>query len=617
MNTAESRGRFTTYLNDLFQADRVPEPYVLGTLLFNPRAKKIDRIRSHLAGVYEDNLSNWMRALPEHTEGTENRVLLLIGTVGSGKSSAISQSIAKTEKEVRSTVVDFRRFGDTPDRDQAAARSRMFTLLSNSLAPLSEKLPFTQRAQDFWHFCFSQKEVGLSEHLQSHLHIVHDDVQIVREAPGAFEPEDIRKAWSRLQTESDAFERGMSPETRFLLSILQIKYRCLVAGNKQCVVLDNVDGIPELLQPEIVHVAYRIAETAGVKVLVTLRPLTYTNAKLEHTCQEEHHLAPKVVEVVSRRIASALASKRVPEEFIQKVQWLSSALEDGSAAGLGSLIEATSGHCVRLALIHMSNLAQSDAIRARPLDSLKQHQIAHAYFFAGGTNIRPERFELLYSVGHKKQQSLMLVKARILDFVLRISEGMATGLEIVEFMKHFGHSSEDVCLALNEENLTHPHRELLLVVDKRASLESRSYVETPLGQSYIGFLFGEYRYDQACEADRTGGEVLPNQVVRFDESLAEIDFEELSLARRHIGQDRLKIWYSKDEILSVQHWSRLAVAIPRIQAHFTSHIRFNEVRTELLQADYLHLLDTGVDQKLRSSDYRTDGPNLRTQRSVV
>lgn len=236
---------------------------------------------SFVAGAEELSPGDTRKVLPDTAGDQKGRVVLVVGSVGAGKSTFVTKTLIENRDIPGLIFVSLDLINEAVLHEDGPP-ARLWLLLKNSW---SEKYP---SALDF-------------DNLRR---AFHTEIEQLRRGPSA---ELFKENPSRFaEAKAGLLERLVGdPET-----CLRRLWRSSASAAKERIVvfLDNVDRASEKFQHRMYAFAHAVAAETGATVIVTMRESTYYRAKelgfLDvRTSDKVFHLqAPNVVQLVSKRI---------------------------------------------------------------------------------------------------------------------------------------------------------------------------------------------------------------------------------------------------------------------------------------------------------------------------
>jgi energy-coupling factor transporter ATP-binding protein EcfA2 len=352
--------------------------------------------------------------------------------------------------------------------------------------------------------------------------------------------------------------------------VYAIKFMSLFRCSCRYVFLDNVDQLEPEVQRELVDFVILLSDVLGARALISIRPLTWERSvHATMLLRVKNHCSPAVREVMLKRVARLALDTSCPPHVAEYLRSLVSSLTAPGSLW-GEMFDATSGLSVRFAMRNFLNFAQSRLLPplseyANPLDKMRASEVARSFFFGSGENLLHANLENLYALGTDMRQEYRLIKARILDVLIRVCEG-STSLEDLNFMlRRFGYQPESMRKAVNDLLLR--SRPLLWSQDgfKISTMESHAKIAvTPIGRGYYKILFGQLYYDEVCIAKSSSDILSLDQVIAFHKELWEQDQREILLAvRKHPIGFYLKLYPRAQPALSAIHAANLKEGVER------------------------------------------------------
>jgi hypothetical protein len=557
-------------------------------------------------GVYEQELQSFLDRDPGDFRSPEDNITIIVGGIGTGKSTTIKRSIESVIAKARNcsvtsngglciakpivVVIDFKSWEDEQVLAVEEKRSENFWNLVATCArqAISTEISEEQEVKCFWAWLLNQpKLLRRSLIINKFLSVEREKIiQLSSSLISTPLPQilaDLIKKRSRL---FDSFKS----EDFAWYSVALLAYQCLLP-KKTCpclyLVVDNVDGLEPNTQRLALGLAQLLCAVLKARTLIALRPLTWKNVQGELLIDRKDHYSPHWNSVLISRLTECLVTDRLNliDHAKEAINQLINALRNESNF-LHKMFSATVGISVRYALRNLHNLLQSPILKAAYSNKkfvldLSVSDLSKAYFFGGASSIIPHAFENLYVTGSSRELSPVVLKPRILDFIKRRQNGMTTMKGIFEFSFKFGHRADMVQTALKE--LAMRERPLIWSEDgyELFSRKSNSRVMlTPIGYSYIKDLFGELFYEEVCLA-KPGEKITPGDVLRFHTEFSEAEFREIN----HVVNKHEAMYYRAiygDTALCVEHWKKLFNGLKNIEFSYVGEIGFDEKRENWL-----------------------------------
>lgn len=627
------------HLLDVFLDESISNfKYCNGKLAYEWTANKEPQLKEAKpdeGGIYEQSICNFLLSPNHEKTAGRNNIIVIIGGSGTGKSTTLNYCIKEISKNTIShtisanasvrrpqksndILIDFR-YLDVTDQDPESID--VMDMFWRYIAEKAKKSLINHQQisemPNFWKWCLSQSDLLFHCHkIQVFLYDNEDAIEcyLSRKAyliygSGVNLLNYLSDKKEQLFKSFDA--KGMA-WYNLLLLINQIKNRENWENDLKNeygyphLLIDNIDHLPPYLQAKAVDLAILLASTLELKTIINIRPLTWVQAvQGQYLIEQKYHYAPDPLEVILSRLNKILASHcedEVTKSYITKVITLINGeykLGDTRKTILQQMINATSGISIRYALRNIHNMLKSNIVRDKYLlenQKLSVNEIARSFFFGEREHFLGHAFDNIYSVHHKLDQSHSLIKARILDFVLRIRTGVSKIREVFQFCQKFGYQEDDIKDALEELMLR--SRALLWSAEGWKIKKADSFAEimiTPIGRNYINLLFGELFYIEVCLAKHAQDHTLVQQVISFDRKIGEKDSEDIKIFIKNYGADQYKKFYSVglDEItsLSLKHYYKLRSGIDKIKGQYVGALQFDEKRDLYLKSIMSELLN--------------------------
>ncbi|HCK84141.1 MAG TPA: hypothetical protein DHW63_06395, partial [Hyphomonadaceae bacterium] len=532
--------------------------YQRGRIRFNFQTRATvdaDRPFSSETHDYEESIISFMVGTSEREEAqlpNAGRVMIIRGATGAGKTTTLeycsSRAIDRTkqlgnERELWLVPLQFNDVDGVMLETSGAIDLSYFWryVASKVIDVFNVDVETAVEVGVFLKWCSRQPELKahvepLFRFLETALPKVHAFVD--RRGLGTITVDQLldhllreREHFIGTMTEKELAIYGLA-KFRFTMEQEDAKHRRIV------LIVDNVDHLPPAFQTELVRFSMWVAQFLTFKLVIAIRPLTWENLHGQHVLHVEVHQSTSLADVLSSRLRTFAHSKSVDEDTKAAVQALISELAN-SHYHLRTVIYGTSGISVRAAIRNFANFISSPLLDRHSLHdianrTLQVSELIRAYLFSTDSTIDQTYFENLFSVGQRRTPHLALLKCRALDFILRAQLGRTPLIELVEFLRSFGHSEDNILVAVNE--LMYRNRALLWsneafrfdTLDERLKRATASVA--PAGCSYYANLFGEYFYTEACLANSRIKTVPAQSVVAFSRDLIDQDDRAVTLA---------------------------------------------------------------------------------------
>ncbi|HXO19985.1 MAG TPA: hypothetical protein VOA87_08690 [Thermoanaerobaculia bacterium] len=548
-------------------------------------------------GEYEQVLLEFLLHNPAGRAKAGLDVLVLIGGIGTGKSTTVQRMISHLMTQPRTCS------RSVEGVDQCNHPPIIINLnTGNIFAEPGRLVPHRERVKsqlaDFWNMAASRFEelIGASFSFENeaafwawalghagirdrstvlHRWLNEAEHQIRALATGtAYSSWSLADIAQSLERQRSALMNSIPGRDLVWYRVFQLIYGVSVLANFKCtcryIILDNVDQLEPEVQRELVDFVILLSDILGARTLISIRPLTWERSVHAHMLvRTENHYAPSVLEVMQARILDLEKDRFCP---VYAPEYLRSLITTLTTPGSlwGDMYDATSGLSVRFAIRNFLNFSQSKLLpplsqHSAPLEPMKASEIARAFFFGDGESLLYANLENIYALGNDMRQEYRLVKPRILDFLIRTCSGATSIEDLANTVGRFGYTNQMILKAINDLLLR--SRPLLWSQDGHqiSSLGLRSRIAvTPIGRGYHSSLFGQLYYDEVCIA-RSAREVVPlEKVLDFHRRLWEQDRVEISHAVRKYGAGLYLALYPRESpAISAIHAAKLKEGVER------------------------------------------------------
>lgn len=575
-------------------------------------------------GAYEATLLDFFRHDPGRTIQHALNILVVVGGIGTGKSTALKRALqlfTSTERfcsrasgrscalapvivnldlrEIYKPPTDPRRPEKLDEAEQTAAFWRTVAGLVHRLTPDI----FTSSVEiEFWQFSLQKSNVGdRSEVLQRWLAANERQIKAVANNSG-YSGWTVQQIAQALDRERSDLMRTIPIQDLAWYRIYQLAY-ALDRSNQpcacRCIVLDNVDQLEPSVQRVAVDLVEKMAAVLSARAVISIRPLTWYRAFDAHVLvRTESHCSPRFRDVLQKRLTALRVEAKIPVHGITLLEAILRELAGDADHLWTEMFEATSGLSVRFALRNFTNMTQSpllppinEPVRHGPNVGIKASEFARAYFFGDGDAMIRHAFENLYRVGNDMRMSYRLIKVRVLDFILRIDNGITRLSRLVESLRSFGYEPTILAKAINE--MLRRTRPLLWSAeghDANRMTPNADIAVSPIGSGYYDSLFGQLYYDEVCIAIDSRTNVSAETVVAFHKDLREQDEREIKLFLKRQTAHRYLSLYPREALgISVVHARKLRVGLEKRGAPLP--MGFDSHNDEYIQSRIAELLD--------------------------
>lgn len=556
-------------------------------------------------GSYEAIIENFIRRDFGCQPIKKDDLMILIGGIGTGKSTTLRISYDKIFSESRKCsnsknkdfICDKRPIlikfdfndlegGDANDcEDNDNDDEKLWNFISACInGSLKYHLSVEEEVGYFWKWCLEQSRLlGNSIHLNKFFS-EHDKYIDAFCKKDFFISED--ETLNYLIRQRGNFFRESCSEAIAWYRVFSLAYalnnKKFIDENCNCLHLlfDNADHLTPTLQKKAVKFAILLTSILCARTIISIRPLTWEKSVHGHILyQEELHYSPGVCEVIAKRIDACISRKtgdlnelqiksleKLKEHFIGRDPH-----ERIHHTFLSQLIESTSGISVRFALRNLCNMLASPIILRQPLGDrflkdIKVSEITRALFFSDLDKINIDAFDNIYIVQGTLRDDQILIKPRILYFI-NYHQNSSTIAELFKFTEKFFYNENDVINAIN--SLLRTTRPLLWCENGYKINDTNSkgrIILTPIGYKYYESLYGELYYDEVCLAQNTNHSVRLEDIYDFHKRLTNQDIKEIKKCIDEFGSLTYHGFYPKDiqhMSMSLIHWRKLVIGLKK------------------------------------------------------
>jgi len=553
------------------------EQYCTGTRCFDWRTGAPLERPSH---DYERDLTEFLLSDPAGISKQGLDVLVLVGGIGTGKSTTLRQLIGVVREQPRmcsaATAVDGKCLdspiildlniadiiGESGRRgvDKERAKLQLGEFWNITASRIAQMFSGVQSFEDevlFWMWALENGS------LREHSRLIHRWLNEHEHQIRALAATEPYRGWS-LDTLSQYLERQradlmtrLADKDLVWYRVFQLAHGLTDKSRLPCrcryVFLDNIDQLEPQVQRDVVDFIILLSDVLHARTIIAIRPLTWSRSVHAHMLvRTQNHFSPALRDVLVARLKRLGRQPQAQTELLTYLRGLVLAFTAPNTIW-GDLFEATSGLSVRFAIRNFLNLIQSPLLPSLsssgdPLGQMRASEIARAFFFGEGENVLYDNLENLYALGTDMRREYRLIKARVLDYLIRTCDLGATEVDqLASMLGKFGYTNTAILKALND--LLIPTRPLLWSQEghQLGGLSSQARIAvTPIGRGYHANLFGQLYYDEVCIA-KSRSEVVPlERVFAFHAELWEQDKHEIRQAIRKHGPGFYRSLYPQD-----------------------------------------------------------------------
>lgn len=239
---------------------------------------------------------------------------VLIGGMGCGKSTTLRQMIDWLKPTIRVQYINC---------DKAAVDLHhpppAMELLVTALSPLALNLVNTEAEfGPCWDWALEQYGMLDASDEHSSVNVLEPAVEALTREYGA--------QWQRNDDQAVEFRRKhlhqqvcTSVERKFQYIAMRLDYYLTVIRHDErhrlCIVLDNIDPLPPLLQRELLLCASRLQLNARCKLILSMRPLTYSltyEQRANRTVKVLQHIGPPALALIEDRVKRLIEAPDIP-----------------------------------------------------------------------------------------------------------------------------------------------------------------------------------------------------------------------------------------------------------------------------------------------------------------
>ncbi len=418
------------------------------------------------------------------------QLCVLVGGAGSGKSTTLNYLKTRCFADNAVILCDLDACMDVCNANaDHLADIDVAGVLVRSLSPwLNNLISPGEEWKDLWTWGLSQ-EAGRNHPAKN---ILSDAANILRNQLGDDWLSESTVAINiRKNCHSDLIQK---PLNHLIYEALRIDYYLTCCCNDDrsrfLLILDNVDPLPPHAQFQIQELASRMQTSAHCKILLSMRPLTYSSnlQAANRTVEVIEHIGPSVIDLIEYRVNNAIIKinmpmleVRIPEDGYndrtinqgQVKDWIREVLftlkQDRRHCALPgepnarTFIEGLCGHSLRCALVIGSKIFGSAVIpvfsilgtdypKRTPRQRVRDHEIIrailegwHCHFEACRGRVTDNLFDL----GVISTSRSCTCKVRLLKKLEESNTGVVTLGELRTHLSRFGYDTQVILDAVN------------------------------------------------------------------------------------------------------------------------------------------------------------------------
>lgn len=389
---------------------------------------------------------------------------VLVGGMGGGKSTTVKYLLSQHLPTVTAVYCDL----DPNPKIAVESPEWAARLLSQYLAPAVEAL--TKPSEEFknaWTWGMSNNDNN-SHHAKGVLAAA--STRLRRELEDNWQAETPEAIAIRKLCHAEIHQDSQEYLTYLAFLIdYHLSVHCSDDRGQFILVLDNIDPLPPKLQYELLRCASRLQESAQCKVLVAMRPMTYSRnlQAANRTADFIEHLGPDALDLIAMRVESLVlkadlspikvkmkdesgADIEVGEKEIK--HWIKEVVKTASKAAAGhssehgarDFIEGVCNNSLRSALVLAPQLFTSSVVPfVLPPDSaskrehqsqIRGHELVRAVMTGRGRCFRSSNTPVVdnvFDLGKSASQVSPLCKIRL----LKCLDSSGTGVHEIEQLR--------------------------------------------------------------------------------------------------------------------------------------------------------------------------------------
>jgi ABC-type dipeptide/oligopeptide/nickel transport system ATPase component len=499
-------------LLDSFAAENFDVKKYLKTSI--PYDWELINIKKVADGSYESTLVSFIETI---LKIQNHFCLIVIGDTGSGKSSSLKYAMEMSQKchlctdsticthEPMNIYVDFLNFRvNRPDYELIDDDDEVFN--ANAIdefwmqlfIELDKHINITEEIEknEFWAWILS--DFKKNYHSSLYLTLKKHEQKIIEKTLTTSEYQEIKNA---------IYDINSSRYIFLIYKLLQIAFcRKKYEGACNLIVFDNLDSLEPTLQREALTISRKINEILLAKVIIPMRPHTFTmNCDGANFNEVMSHWSPDVFSVIEFRIQTMIDSSD------EEVKTLGRDIQEVYNFIVGTkyakdLFLQTCGLSVRFALRNFYNFLLSPLIYWEDgklsINKMGRNEFYQAYFCSetDEQQMYNRNFDNIFSLKvHGSESVYSNIKLRILYF---LSSGIGTTVrDVRNNMELFGYNDVQICSALNSMMR---RRTPLIWSDNSLQYNEKMLSEThvlrltPIGKKYFNDLIRDIRYMREC-----------------------------------------------------------------------------------------------------------------------
>jgi len=545
-------------------------------------------------------------------------ILIILGHVGSGKSSSIKYALSQAsvcdgcpsymncDKDKSSRIIidylDFKSeikvaFPLDVKVDRTQERIKRFWLyligkLDTSIDKYFHELEKTRLFLSWFMNNYSQDEFyELYTELYPFLDIIHTR----------------KRVSSEFRTILINIFKNLKPNELAILKLYQIAFlrnENGITNNCNVLIFDNIDTLDPILQQYLAEFAFKANQLLGCKSVIPMRPQTlnfYEHAT--NMIDLKDHWSPDFKKVIDKRLELLGVAEKsdlsISLKKIIDVMWSDNRMRE--------IILGTTGKSIRYGLRNVFNMLLSNVITTHSngvlIDNIQfdTNKFFQAYFCSESLDeeLYEDCFTSLLTIKKGKTHIVSNIKLRIL-YILHKTDNLSV-TELKEHILKFGYDLDSFITAIND--MLSPKKSLLygksLTSYDRSSLEKivdDQIFPTDIGTFYFQDLIKYWLYCRECNVlvtDRVYNmESSINICLETIKTLTELDFMEIQNFIDNASQkEYLTIYDYKELSISKMLWNRMYADIKNaVKAIDKQNISFDIDRQHYLEDRFYKLL---------------------------
>jgi hypothetical protein len=503
-------------------------------------------------------------------------LVVLIGGMGSGKSTTLRYVL---DKHLDHHAVIFCNLDANVQLNAAGISEVSDHVVAHLLAdyistPLNKYISPDEEITTFWTWLLSEEAAMLPS-----IHIFSTSQNRLRdELKGNWRSESPAALDIRLQCKQMIQQNPLGNLTYQAARIdYYLTQKCRGDRSALIIIIDNVDPLPPQVQFKMLDLASRVQATARCKVLISLRPLTYSSnfQGANRTVEVIEHVGPAVIDLIAHRVRTRVLDVGLPHFDIRlreegrehacaeadAKRWAGEILQTLVREPRSSLrgdpsarmfIDGVCGYSLRAGLVLASDIFASPILSSIDVidtdhskHRVRDHEIIRAALTGAsecfvGKNGRV--IDNVFDLGSGVTSCSCTCKIRLLKRLAAATNNICTVGQVRQHLACFGYNDQAIREAINATIAQSKRLAWSDSVAQYVSLDG--YQNTTLqiskaGLFYLNYAMFNLEYVQEVHVDvlLPEGETLEHDPRRFSERLRSLEL----FIRYLVQQDQLEV----------------------------------------------------------------------------